>query len=179
MMASRLCARGRNRPSARRIAIAALVATLLLLAAFAVAPGRDRKPAGYQPSATSSSRFRATRSVERHTATVSRPDLARARSVARRFLAGYLRFIYGQAAPSSVRGTAPSLRHQLNREQPVAVPAERRRHPHLISLTAAGLRGGVVRATALVYDGGIANYGLRLTIRRTSRGWLVSSVDEG
>jgi hypothetical protein len=179
MIARRPSVRGRNRPSARRMAMAALAVTLLVLTAFAVAHGRDRNPTAYQPSTTTSRRFRATRSVQPQAAAVSHSGLARARSAAKRFLAGYLRFVYRQAAASSIQATAPPLRHQLNRGQVVAVPAARRRHPRLISLTAAGRQGDVVRATALVDDGGIANYGLRLNIRRTSRGWLVSSVGEG
>jgi hypothetical protein len=39
-----------------------------------------------------------------------------------------------------------------------------------------GQASGVVVATALVEDGGVANYAGRLTLRRTSRGWLVSRV---
>ncbi len=47
----------------------------------------------------------------------------------------------------------------------------------MVWLTALGQVSGVTVATALVDDGGIANYALRLTVRRTSRGWLVSLVD--
>jgi hypothetical protein len=46
-------------------------------------------------------------------------------------------------------------------------------------LTALGRASGVVIVTALVDDGGIANYAVRLTLRRTNRGWLVSRVDGG
>jgi hypothetical protein len=46
-------------------------------------------------------------------------------------------------------------------------------------LTTLGQASGAVVATALIDDGGIANYALRLTVRRTSRGWLVSRVDGG
>ena len=48
----------------------------------------------------------------------------------------------------------------------------------MVSLTALGQASAVV-VTALIDDGGIANYMLRLTARRTSRRWLVSRVDGG
>ena len=176
-MARRLLVRGRGSPSARLMAIAAIAATVLVLAAFALAPSPDRNLTGHRPSSTPNSRLRATRSMRWHAATISLPDLAGARSVARRFLVDYLRFVYGQAAASSVRATTPALLHELRREHAVAVPTERPRHPRVISLTAAGRQHGVVRATALVDDGGIASYAVRVTLRETRSGWLAASVD--
>jgi hypothetical protein len=67
----------------------------------------------------------------------------------------------------------------LKRERVQVTPVERRRRPRVITLTALGQASGVVIATALVDEGGIANYVMQLTLRRTSRGWLVSRVDEG
>jgi hypothetical protein len=55
-------------------------------------------------------------------------------------------------------------------------PSSKARRPRVITLTALGQASGVVIATALVGDGGVANYAVRLTLRRTSRGWLVSRV---
>jgi hypothetical protein len=73
----------------------------------------------------------------------------------------------------------PALRRQLKRERMQVTPVERRRHPHVVSLTVLGQASGAVVATALISDGGIANYAVRLTVRRTNRGWLVSRVDGG
>lgn len=176
-MARQLLVRGRVSPSARLMAIAATAVTVLVLAAFALAPSPDRNLTGHRPSTTPRSRLRATHSTQWHAAAVSLSDLARARSVAMRFLVGYLRFVYGQAAASSVRATTPALLRQLRRERAVAVPAERRRHPRVISLTAAGRQRSVVRVAALVDDGGIANYAVRVTLRETRSGWLAASVD--
>ena len=99
--------------------------------------------------------------------------------MARKFLAGYLRFAYGRASAVSVPAVTPALRRQLKRERVQVTPVERRRHPRVVSLTALGQASGVVVATALIDDGGITNYTLRLTVRRTNRAWLVSGVDGG
>ena len=74
---------------------------------------------------------------------------------------------------------APVLRGRLRRQHAVAVPAERRRHPRLISLLVTGRDGGILVATGLVDDGGIANYAVRVTVRKTPSGWLATSVDGG
>jgi hypothetical protein len=55
-------------------------------------------------------------------------------------------------------------------------PSSKARRPRVITLTALGQASGVVIATALVDDGGVVNYAVRLTLRRTSRGWRVSRV---
>jgi hypothetical protein len=61
----------------------------------------------------------------------------------------------------------------------LVTPVERRRHPRLVSLTGVGRAVRVVLATALVADGGITTYALRITVREGRTGWLVSSVDRG
>jgi hypothetical protein len=94
-------------------------------------------------------------------------------------LAGYLRFAYGKAPASAVRGGAPALRRQLQGQRALVAPVERRRHPRVVSLMATAQERGVVLATALVDDGGIANYAVRVTLRDTRSGWLVSAVDGG
>jgi hypothetical protein len=98
--------------------------------------------------------------------------------VARKFLAAYLRFAYGRAPAASVSAVTHALRRQLRSDHALIMPVERRRRPRMVSLTALGQASAVV-VTALIDDGGIANYMLRLTARRTSRRWLVSRVDGG
>ena len=95
------------------------------------------------------------------------------------FLAGYLRFAYGRAPAAAARAVTPALRRQLKRERVQVTPVERTRRPEVVSLSALGQASGVVVATALIDDGGIANYGVRLTVRRMNRAWLVSGVDGG
>lgn len=99
--------------------------------------------------------------------------------MAQEFLAEYLRFAYGQASAASVPAVTPALRRQLRRERALVAPVERRRHPHVVSLTAVGRAAGAVVATALIDDGGVASYAVRLTLRQERAGWLVSGVDGG
>ena len=106
------------------------------------------------------------------------PRLVGARSAARQFMRGYLRFAYGEAPASSVRAVGPALRRQL-RQRALIAPAERSRHPRLISLEVSGEKTGVVLATAIIDDGGIASYAVRVTVCRTRSRWLVSAVDGG
>jgi hypothetical protein len=106
-------------------------------------------------------------------------ELVRARAVAARFVAGYLLFAYGHASAGSVSAATPGLRGELVHARAQLTPVERRRHPRVISLDAEGRAPGVVVVTAMIEDGGIAGYALRVTVQRSSRGWVVSSVDEG
>ena len=95
------------------------------------------------------------------------------------FLAGYLPFAYGRASAVPVRAVTPALARQLRRDRAQVTPVERRRRPRVFSLTALGRASGVVVATALIGDGGITSYAVRITLREARAGWLVSRVDEG
>jgi hypothetical protein len=152
---------------------------LLLLAALALAPGADRTRTAHHPSRTASSGARAAHSLKGHAEAVSRRQLVRARSAARRFLAGYLRVAYGEASASSVREAAPALLRRLRGRRVLVAPVARLRHPRVISLVATAQAHGVALATALVDDGGIANYSVRVTLRETRSRWVVSAVDGG
>ncbi len=156
----------------------ALVVVLLGAAALALAP-TQRAGLRAQQSSTRATTNRATRSARPYVSPVSATQLARARRVARTFLAGYLPFAYGRVSAASVQAATPALRSQLQGERVRVTPVEGRRRPRVITLTALWQASGVVTATALVDDGGVANYAVRLTLRRTSRGGLVSRVDGG
>jgi hypothetical protein len=110
---------------------------------------------------------------------VAAGELARARDAAARFLAGYVPFIYGRGSARSVDAIAPALRLQLMRARAQVTPVERRRRPRVVALTAVGRAPGVVLATALVEDGGVTTYALRITLREDRSGWLASAVDGG
>jgi hypothetical protein len=178
-MDRRLSARRRISPSARLVAVAATGVAVLVVAAVALAPGPDRTRTAQHPSRIAGTGTRTKPSARRSAGAVSRRQLARARAVAGRFLAGYLRFAYGQAPASSVRAAAPALRRQLTGQRALPTPVERRRRPLVIALVATGGGRGVAHATALVDDGGIANYTVGITLRDTRSGWLVTAVDGG
>jgi hypothetical protein len=73
----------------------------------------------------------------------------------------------------------PALRNQLVRERAQMTPAERQRHPRVVSLRVVGIMPDFVAAAAAVADGGIATYPLRFTLQRSAGRWSVSSVLEG
>jgi hypothetical protein len=110
---------------------------------------------------------------------VSRADLRLADRLARRFLVSYLQFAYGRGIAGSVKGVTPGLRSQLLTQRAQSTPAERGRHPRVVSLATVGTTPGFVVATATIEDGGIAAYRLRFTLQEHADRWLVSSVQEG
>ena len=145
---------------------------------FVVEPAREvSKRSHEQPTRATATGM--THGGRQEPSAVQAALIERARGVARKFLAGYLPFAYGRAPAALVRAVRPALRRQLSRERALVTPVERRRHPRVVSLTALAQAPEVVVATALIDDGGIANYALRVTVRRTSRGWIVTRVDEG
>src|SRR5436853_7239242 len=100
-------------PSTRRAAVAAIGVGVLLLAAVALAPAARKTQSARRSSKGATSAVQTARPGQPQIRAVTRAELARARSAARRFLAGYLRFTYGEAAASSVRAMTPTLRRRL------------------------------------------------------------------
>jgi hypothetical protein len=110
---------------------------------------------------------------------VSRSDLRLAGRIARRFLVSDLKVAYGRARATSVEAVTPSLRSELVRNRAQVTPAERARHPRVVSLRVLGTNPGFVLATASVEDGGIAAYRLRFALQEEGGRWLVGNVQEG
>ena len=110
---------------------------------------------------------------------VSAVELRAARVVAARFLVSYLQFAYGRGSAGAVKAVTPGLRSQLITQRAQVTPAERGRHPRVVSLAAVGTTPGFVVATATIEDGGIAAYRLRFTLQEQAGRWLVSGVQEG
>lgn len=166
-----------GRPWARARAV---VLTAMLLGAVVLAPALPHGVGqhSHRPSVRAKTSG-TTRRARQGRSSVPAAQIARARQAAHAFLQGYLRLAYGWASGASVPAAAPALRRQLSHDHVLVTPVQRRRRPRVVSLTATGAATGVVFATALINDGGIANYAVRLTLRRTSRGWLVSGVDGG
>lgn len=78
-----------------------------------------------------------------------------------------------------MKGVTPGLGSQLITDRAQAAPAERGRHPRVVSLATVGTSPAFVVAAATIEDGGIAAYRLRFTLAEQSGRWLVSSVQEG
>lgn len=103
-------------------------------------------------------------------------EVARAKRTARRFLAGYLPYSYGQGPASAISGASPALRRRLASERP-RVPAQvRARHPRVRLVQTEGATARDARLTALVSDGR-RRYTVRLALARTTGGWTVTAVD--
>jgi hypothetical protein len=172
-----IAALGRSSRTTRRLTLAAvgLVALLVVTSALAPSPHPANRPVA--PPAGP------PRTPRTPTAPGSRPispgGLVVARRVADRFLAGYLPFLYGRGSGRSIDAVTPDLRRQLIRVRGLVTPVERPRHPRVVSLTAVGQAPAAVLATALVADGGVMAYALRMVLRSSRDGWLVSGVDGG
>jgi hypothetical protein len=158
--------------------LAALSLVVLLLVVSALAPAsRPRRRSG--PAARRPAHSVRTPTHPPSPAAVSPSELDEARRTARRFLAGYLRFLYGRGSGRTVEGATRAFLVQPTRTRAVVTPAERRRHPRLVSVGVVAQAPAVVLATAFVSDGGVTSYALRITVRRGPTGWLVSGVDGG
>lgn len=163
---------------ARLLAIAAAgVAALNIVASALTSASRERHRASGTAARSIPGIVTPPGGVQRQPSTLPGAELVRVRRAASRFLEGYLPFAYGRASARSVRALTPALRRQLIREHAQLTPVERRRHPRVVSLEAAGRATGVVLATALVEDGGITTYPLRLTMQRIADAWVVTGVD--
>ena len=167
----------RRSRATRRLTLAALALVGLLVVASAVAPSPHPM---HRPVAPPAGPRRTQRTP---TARAARPispgGLVAARRVAGRFLAGYLPFLYGRGPARSIRAVTPGVRRLLIRVRGLVTPVERHRHPRVVSLTAVGQAPAAVLATALVADGGVTAYSVRIVLRSRRDGWLVDSVDGG
>ena len=149
-------------------AVLALAAAALL--ALAPAPERDPAPrARPQPVAPASSPPPAP--VNRRT-----PVPHGAERAARRFLTGYLRFLYGHAGAREIEQATPQLRRRLSRSRLRVPPAARRRNPRIARLEVRRVAADEVAVSAEVEDGGVARYPVSVTMRRTGPGWRAVAV---
>lgn len=103
----------------------------------------------------------------------SRPPVAAGR-VARRFMADYLRFVYGGGS-GALRGAAPALAARLRRTRTRIPPGAREREPEVVSIDLRELGAELVAATVRVRDGAIG-YGVALGIERQLGRWRVVRV---
>jgi len=98
--------------------------------------------------------------------------------VARRFLAGYLAYLYGHAGANRVRDASPALARPLGANPPRVSVDIRARHPHVIALVPAVAPAGLAGVSALVNDGGIADYPVVLLIGKRRGRLLVTALGE-
>jgi hypothetical protein len=175
---------GLDRLPARLRCVVVVVAGLLLVGVaiaaliLAPAPGGGVRSLGPRPR-TPAQKTPGRPSPPPVLPPVPAAQLRRADDAAKQFLGSYLSFAYGRVRAPAVTPVTPALRNQLVRERAQMTPAERRRHPRVVSLRVVGIMPGFVAAIAAVEDGGIAAYPLRFTLQRIAGRWSVSSVLAG
>jgi hypothetical protein len=157
---------------------AALVVVLIIAFAIVVFGG------GSNPSTPTSSTGGRTASAPgpiigkpgRRADTLSSRQRAAAARAARRFLIGYLPYLYGQGHASHVADVTPAVRKALHGSRARATPAQATRRPAATAVVVVGQTRGSAIATVTVADGGPATYRLTVTLERRGGRWLVSDL---
>lgn len=109
-------------------------------------------------------------------ASVAAAPSADALRTARRFLDGYLAFAYGRGPASAVRETTSSFAAALVRRARPAPPALRSLHPRVLALRATYASGRAFVVTALVKDGEVLEYPIRVLLASRGGRYLVSGL---
>jgi hypothetical protein len=95
---------------------------------------------------------------------------------ARRFLRGYLPYLYGRVPASRVLGATRSFVASLPVRAPGVSPAMHARQPRVVALRSApGLRGRLTVA-AVINDGGLVDYPIALILASVDGRLLVSGI---
>lgn len=95
---------------------------------------------------------------------------------ARRFLRGYLRYLYGQGPARTLRGSTDALRRRLAAARLRVPPAARRRHPRVVGVVVEPLDRGRWHVVATVADGSVSRYPVELLITTDADGVRVAQV---
>ena len=154
----------------RRAALACACAVLLsAAAALASAPGaHDASRQGGVATRSGSTPVRAVGA-----------DTSGAEIVGRAFLAGYLSYAYGHDRARQIVDASRALIASLAASQPRTSPVIARRRPEVIGLGASPAPGGTFVVSAVVNDGALIDYGLRLMVQSRRGRLLVTGVGQG
>ena len=104
-------------------------------------------------------------------------DAAAATASARAFLAGYLPYVYGQAPAVQVRDTTAALVRSLQRERRVVPPGITGLHPHVVALAVSPQEARDALAVAVVSDGEVVHYPVRVALTEAAKRWVVSGLE--
>lgn len=96
--------------------------------------------------------------------------------VSRRFLSGYLAYLYGHTGVAGIRDVSTGLERSLAAHPPRVSFDMRARRPRVISLAPAAAPAGAVGVSALVSDGGVADYTVELLVSRGGGRLLVTGL---
>jgi hypothetical protein len=149
------------------VAVVGIAATLLLaLAAPETPPSHP---------ASTPSRHVGEREAPRATESSSGSIVAALRA-ARRFLHGYLAYIYGHGRAAHVSSATSTLARSLASRAPRVPPSMRARRPRVLALHAVTAPTGVIEVTALINDGGLVDYPIELRLAGFDGRLLVAAV---
>ncbi|HEV3070093.1 MAG TPA: hypothetical protein VGY76_01545 [Solirubrobacteraceae bacterium] len=164
--------RQRDRPIAERERRTAMAVVVVLLGAVAVLLTLTQPTSKAGGTAQGASRGAPTTlaaALEGHTREAERD--------ARRFLAGYLPYAYGQAPANRITGATRSLIVSLEADPPRVPPASRARHPRVRSLHPTAAPAGEFAVSAVVNDGGLIDYPVGLLLVSEHGRLLVSGLE--
>jgi hypothetical protein len=104
-------------------------------------------------------------------------DAAAATASARRFLDGYLPCLYGQTPVDHVKDATAGFLRGLQRERRMVPPGITALHPHLVAIHVSPQAPGQAVGIALVSDGEVVHYPIRLLLAETGKRWLVGGLE--
>ena len=105
-----------------------------------------------------------------------------AKQTAERFLAGYLGYVYGHTPAGQIEDATPALIRSLQAHPPRVPPAAQARRPRVLSLHLAATAAtagsaGEVTVSAVVNDGGLIDYSVRLVLASEGGQLLVTGLE--
>jgi hypothetical protein len=162
----------------RALVLAGLVAGAILLAvALAIDEGMPEDRGGpSRPVNPAPSPLIGARPVDDQRSPGAPAAPREAHATARRFLRGYLAFLYGRANAGDITDITEPLHEELERSAPRVPPAQRQRRPRVIDLRLTRQAPAAVLVTATVDDGDVAVYPLVFTLDRRGGRWRVSRL---
>jgi hypothetical protein len=144
-----------------------LTCTVLIGLAVLLNATRHSPHAHHQPSA----RHRAASAA-------ARPQSAPTKTMdaARRFMAGYLRYLDAQGSARSIHSATAALTRSLAAHPLLVSPSERATHPRVLTLTAGPETNGRAGVRVEIGDGGLIDYQLTLLLTLQHGRMLVTAV---
>lgn len=167
-----------RRPLSWRLAAGVLLVAAAALIAVLIVPGSSDRPIANRPTTTSTTPAPGPiiGTPGRRADTLGPRQRAVAGRAARRFLTGYLPFLYGRHSAGSVTDVTPAVRTALRASHARVTPAQRARQPRATAVSVVGQTTRSAIATITVADGGPATYRLSVTLELRRGRWLISDL---
>ena len=153
-------------------ALVGVIGVVAVLVALAVSGSRQRSSSGAPESPRSSPTVVLGRAAPRV------PARAGVREAGRRFLRGYVAFLYGRREADELEGASADLRRAPRRARLRVPPGRLSRTPTIVDVRAAVQAPRVVQVTATVDDGDLAAYPVTAFLERRAGRWLVTHVGD-